>query len=80
MEPESKVLGATFDALDSVDSDPGPTRMRLMDLKWPHDFRRIHRPRVQLPLKLMNRMTSGEAHESKVLALGPTFDQLNALD
>ena len=33
VEPESKVLGATFDALDSVDSDQGPSRMNLMHLK-----------------------------------------------
>ena len=33
MDPESKVLGVTFDALDSVDSDQGPSRMHLMHLK-----------------------------------------------
>ena len=42
MEPASKVLGATVDALDSVDSDQGPNRMRLTDLKWPQDFRLRH--------------------------------------
>ena len=46
MEPESKVLGATFDALDSVDSDQGPNRMRLTDLKWPQDFRLRHPPPI----------------------------------
>ena len=35
MEPESKVLGATLDALDSVASDQGPNLMNLMYLKWP---------------------------------------------
>ena len=28
---ESKVLGATFDSLDALDSDPGPNPMSLMN-------------------------------------------------
>ena len=80
MEPESKVLGATFDALDSVDSGQGPNRMRLTDLKWPQDFRLRHPPPIAGASEPNESNDSDEAHESKVLALGPTFDQLNALD
>ena len=80
MAPESKVLGATFDALDSVDSDQGPNRMRLTDLKWPQDFRLRHPPPIAGASEPNESNDSGEAHESKVLASGPSFDQLNSLD
>ena len=79
MEPESKVLGATFDALDSVDSDQGPNRMRLTGLKWPQDFRLRHPPPIAGASEPNESNDSDEAHESKVLALGPTFDPLNSL-
>ena len=56
MAPESKVLGATFDAFDSIDSDQGPKMMNQMRRTWPQDFRRRLPPRMQVPLNLMNRM------------------------
>ena len=77
MAPASKVLGATFDALDSVDSDQGPNRMRLTGLKWPQDFRLRQPPPSAGASEPNESNDSGEAHESKVLALGLTFDQLN---
>ena len=80
MAPESKVLGATFDALDSVDSDQGPNRMRLTGLKWPQDFRLRHPPPSAGASEPNESNDSDEAHESKVLALGPTSDHLNSVD
>ena len=77
---DSKVLGATVDALDSIDSDQGPNRMRLTDLKWPQDFRLRHPPPSAGASEPNEPNDSDEAHESKVLALGPTFDSLDALD
>ena len=79
MEPESKVLGVTFDALDSVDSDQGPNRMRLTDLKWPQDFRLRHPPPIAGAAERNESNGADEDHESKVLAFRPTFDQLNSL-
>ena len=75
-----KSWGPLFDALDSVDSDQGPDRMRLTDLKWPQDFRLRHPPPIAGASEPNESNDSDEAHESKVLALGPTFDQLHALD
>ena len=66
--------------MDSVDSDQGPNRMRLTGLKWPQDFRLRHPPPIAGASEPNESNDSDEAHESKVLALGPTFDQLNALD
>ena len=77
---ESTVLGATFDALDAADSDQGPNRMRLTDLKWPQDFRLRHPPPSAGASERNESNDADEAHESKVLASGPTFDQLNSLD
>ena len=79
MEPESKVLGATFDALDSVDSDQGPNRMRLTGLKWPQDFRLRHPPPMQVPLHLMHRLTLAKLMNLKSWHGGPAFDQLSSL-
>ena len=78
MEPESKVLGATFDALDSVDSDQGPNLMHLMHLKWPQDFRLRHRPPpIQVPLTPNESNASDISHAPEVLALGPTVLRLS---
>ena len=77
MEPESKVLGATFDALDSVDSDQGPNLMHLMHRKW-HPGLSIQTP----PPPNSGASESDEANgsnASQALALGPTFDALDAL-
>ena len=84
MEPESKVLGGTFDALDSIDSDQGPNLMNRMHLKCPRDCRRRHPPPIQVPLKPNESNDYDDSPDastlSQVLALGPTFDPLDPLD
>ena len=75
--PGSNVLGALCDALDSLDSDQGPNLMKLMNRKW-HPGLSIQTP----PPPNSGASESDEANgsnASQALALGPTFDALDAL-
>ena len=63
-----KSWGATFDAVDALDSDPGPNLLNLMYLEWsPQDFRyRLHQappgPLHRMHrLKRMNRKSARKA-------------------
>ena len=67
--------GPTFDALDPLDSDQGPTRMHLINLKSPGlggggDFRFIR------SISCGPGSESNESNEFKVLAWGPTLESL----
>ena len=64
----SKVLGATLDALDALDSDPGPNLMNLMHRNGPQDFR-FKLPQGPFPVPLnrvqvMNLKKRMASHES----------------
>ena len=65
MVSESKGLGATLDSLDAFDSDPGPNRMRQMNLmhlmhqKWHPGLSIQTPPPIHVPrilMELMDRM------------------------
>ena len=70
--------GPTFDSLDPLDSDQGPTRMHLINLKVlaseGGDFRCIR------SIRCGPGSESNESNESKVLALGPTFEPFASVD
>ena len=74
---DSKVLGATLDPSDSLDSDPGPNLLNLMQLKWPQDFRfRLH----QAPPGASESNAYTEADASKVGPKARTLASVGALD
>ena len=67
--------GPAFDSLDPSDSDQGPTRMHLINLKSPGlggggGFRCIR------SIRCGPGSESNESNKSKVLALGPTLESL----
>ena len=70
--------GPTFDSLDPLDSDQGPTRMHLTNLKVMAFFEGEGDFRCIRTIRFGPGSESNASNESKVLALVPTSESLAA--